>query len=100
MKKYFIIFIISLFALNSNIAQACTMIPSGIPEPVYIQPIVTSGFGSMKIPAENLYIEVYTYQTGISPMCLFPKTVHVNIVWLGLFLLAIGFIVGRKINKK
>lgn len=87
--------------MGSNNALACSpMVPAGIPQQVYAQPMVISGFGSMKIPAENLYIKVYTYQTGISPMCLFPKTVHVNIVWLALALVSIGFIVGRKINKK
>lgn len=100
MKKVLYIILISLFILNSNIAQACSIIPaSGIPKQVYIQPIVISGFGSMKIPAEDLYLKTFTYQTGAESLCLFPKTVHVNIIWLALALLSIGFFIGRKVRK-
>lgn len=99
MKKIFYIFIISLFILSPNNTLACSPIPTGIPRPVHIQPIVISGQGSMKIPAEDLYLKTFTYQTGAESLCLFPKTVHVNIIWLALALLSIGFFIGRKVRK-
>ena len=97
MRKSILYFIIPFFILGTNVAQACSPIsPSGVPKIVSIQPIVVSGFGSMKIPAENVYFKLYTYSTGIKSLCAFPKTVHINIVWAALLLLGFGFILGKK----
>lgn len=97
MKKIFYIFVISLFILSPKNALACSVIPSLYPDRIgYIEPIIFASFDSQLVPAKNIYIKTFTFTPNPYGPCSFPKTVHVNIIWLALALVSIGFLVGRK----